>query len=138
MLQKVLSYILKNRNAGKRTCFDIKDLKEWMEWAINNDFIFVSKKEDVITGVITICPIGKWTEVPNMQQVIDSLSKKHTDTDYFIMDALTDDKEARADITNQIYDRFKDIEVNPDTQIYASINDKIVKLNKQLLTQLKK
>ena len=53
------------------------------------------------------------------------------------MDALTDNKEARIDIVNQISDRFKDIESNPNTQIYASFNDKIIKLNKQLLISLK-
>lgn len=137
MLQKVLAYILKNRSVGKRTCFDIKHLREWMEWAIERNYIFVSKDKDTITGVITIYPIGKWSEVPNMQQVIDSTSKNNTDTDYFIMDALTDSEDARREIVNKILERFKDIESNPDTQIYASIKNKIIKFNKQTILTLK-
>ena len=137
MLQKILAYILKNRSVGKRTCFDIKHLREWMEWALSKNYVFVAKKDDKITGVVTIYPIGKWSQVPNMQQVIDNASKMYTDTDYFIMDALTDNQESRKEIVGKILERFKDIESNPDTQIFASVKNKVIKFNKQTILTLK-
>ena len=137
MVNKIIKFILDNKNQGKRTCFDIKHLQEWIEWALEKNYIFVSKDKEEITGVLTVCPIGKWSEMPNMEQVIDSMGKHHTDTDYFIMDALTKTKESRQELVNQALARFKDIESNPDTQLYASVKDGIIKFNKQTILTLK-
>jgi hypothetical protein len=137
MLQEILAYILKNRDAGKRTCFGFEHLQDWVQWALDKDYLFVSKNNQQITGVLTVCPIGKWSEVPNMEQVIDSMGKPHTDTDYFIMDALTSSKEARQELVNKALERFKDIESNPDTQLYAFVKDGIIKFNKQTILTLK-
>ena len=137
MLQKVLAYILKNRSVGKRTCFDIKHLREWTEWALKHQYLFIAKDKEEITGVLTVCPIGKWSEAPNMQQVIDSMAKSHTDTDYFIMDALTKNKESRVELVNKALKRFPDIESNSNTQLYASVKNGIIKFNKQTILTLK-
>ena len=136
-LADLIQFIKTNRDQGKRTCFDIKYLQEWVEWALEKNYIFVSKDKEEITGVLTVCPIGKWSEMPNMEQVIDSMGKHHTDTDYFIMDALTKTKESRQELVNQALERFKDIESNPDTQLYASVKDGIIKFNKQTILTLK-
>jgi hypothetical protein len=72
-----------------------------------------------------------------MEQIIDSMSKPHTDTDYFIMDALTSSKEARQELVNKALERFNDIESNPDTQLYAYVKDGIIKFNKQTILTLK-
>ena len=138
LLTDLIHFIKTNRDQGKRTCFDIKHLQEWVEWAVKNKYAFISKndKQD-INGVVVVCPIGKWSEMPNMEQVIDSMGKHHTDTDYFIMDALTKTKESRQELVNQALERFKDIESNPDTQLYASVKNGIIKFNKQTILTLK-
>jgi len=137
MLQEVLSFIKFNRDQGKRTCFDIEHLQEWLEWALDKGYLFVSKDAEQITGVLTVCPIGKWSEAPNMEQVIDNMGKNHTDTDYFIMDALTSTAEARRELVNKALARFKDIESNPETQLYASVKTGVIKFNKQTILTLK-
>lgn len=136
-LSDVYDYIINNRKNGKRTVFDIEYLQDWLEWAFEKKYLFVSTNKEQITGVLTVCPIGKWSEVPNIEQVIDSMGKSHTDTDYFIMDALTSSKEARQELVNKALERFKDIESNPNTQLYASVKDSIIKFNKQTILTLK-
>lgn len=136
-LSDVYDYIINNRNNGKRTVFDIEYLQDWLEWAFEKKYLFVSTNKEQITGVLTVCPIGKWSKVPNIEQVIDSMGKSHTDTDYFIMDALTSSKEARQELVNKALERFKDIESNPNTQLYASVKDSIIKFNKQIILTLK-
>ena len=136
-LSDVYEYIINNRKNGKRTVFDIEYLQDWLEWAFEKKYLFVSKDNQQITGVLVVCPIGKWLEMPNMEQVIDSIGKSHTDTDYFIMDALTNSKEARQELVNKALERFKDIESNQDTQLYASVKDSIIKFNKQTILTLK-
>lgn len=137
LLADIIQFIKTNRDQGKRTCFDIEHLQDWIEWALEKNYIFVSKDKEKITGVLTVCPIGKWSEVPNMEQVIDSMGKPHTDTDYFIMDALTSSKEARQELVNKALERFKDIESNPATQLYAFVKDEIIKFNKKTILTLK-
>jgi hypothetical protein len=136
-LADIIQFIKENRNNGKRTCFDIEHLQDWIEWALDKDYLFVSKDTEQITGVLTVCPIGKWSEAPNMEQVIDNMGKNHTDTDYFIMDALTSTAEARRELVNKALARFKDIESNPETQLYASVKNGIIKFNKQTILTLK-
>jgi hypothetical protein len=53
------------------------------------------------------------------------------------MDALTSSKEARQELVNKALDRFKDIESNPDTHLYAFVKDGIIKFNKQTILTLK-
>ena len=136
-LSSVYDYIINNRKSSKRTVFDIEYLQDWLEWAFEKNYLFASTDNQYITGVLVVCPIGKWSEVPNVEQVIDSMGKPHTDTDYFIMDALTSSKEARQELVNKALDRFKDIESNPDTQLYATVKDKMIKFNKQTILTLK-
>jgi hypothetical protein len=138
-IDKVFLYILNNRSKGKRTCFDILHLKEWLQWAINKNYLFTSTDDkNNITGVLVVCPIGKWLKTPNIQQIIDALSKNDKEsTDYYIMDALSDNKESRKDLVNKALDRFKDIESDQNVNLFAQVNDKIIKFNKQTILTLK-
>jgi len=138
-IDKVFLYILDNRYKGKRTCFDILYLKEWLQWAINKNYLFTETDDkNNITGVVLIFPIGKWYKTPNVDEIIDNLKKEYKDdTDYYIMDAHTKNSTSRKSIVNKILKHFKNIENNNNSEVYAFIKDSVKKFNKKTLLTLK-
>ena len=126
LLTDLIQFIKKHKESTKRTVFDFTHLNDWVEWAVKNKYAFISKndKQD-INGVVVVCPIGKWSETPNMEQVIDSLSKKHTgDTDYFIMDALVDNCNVRLNLSQNIVNKYPSI-LNNNTKVFAQKGENI-------------
>lgn len=83
-------------------------------------------------------PIGKHTKTPSMEFVIECMQLYvGGQTDYFIMDALTEDEEGRKMLVKRLLNIYPTIE-SDNSQIYAQRGDRIVKFNKKLLITLTK
>lgn len=137
MTDGVTSFVKAKRNAGKRVCFDILHLEEWIKWADKNGFLFTNTKNGKVDGVVVIYPIGRWAEPPTLSQVLGKCGFKGTPTDYFIMDALVDNPDSRASICTNICKAFPQIEADPDSQLWCQKGSKITKLSKNHTINLK-
>lgn len=130
-------YILKNRAKSKRVVFDIEYLEEWLDFLEERGFLFVNQNDkQEVDGVITIFPIGRWKKTPTMHDVITNINNSSVN-DYFIMDALVDNPEARRIMVNKILKSFPDIEKDPNCQIWACRKGKVKKFNKHTILTLK-
>lgn len=130
-------YILKNRTRSKRVVFDIEYLEEWLDFLEERGFLFVNQNDkQEVDGVITIFPIGRWKKTPTMHDVITNINNSSVN-DYFIMDALVDNPDARRIMVNNILKSFPDIEKDPNCQIWACRKGKVRKFNKHTILTLK-
>jgi hypothetical protein len=137
-LNELLEFIEKEKKVTKRPTFDIDFLAEWLAYLNSRAFLHKYTKDGQIKGVITMFPIGKHKKTPSMERVIECMQLYvGGQTDYFIMDALTEDEESRKMLVKRLLNIYPTIE-SDDSQIYAQRGDKIVKFNKKLLITLTK
>lgn len=132
-----LGFVKAKRNSGKRVCFDIIHLEEWLKWADKNGFLFTNTENGKVDGVVVIYPVGKFNENPTLAQVLGRCGHKDSPTDYFIMDALVDNSLARTKICTNISQKFPLIENDPSCQLWCQKGDKIIKLSKPHTINLK-
>jgi len=137
MLEGLTSFVKAKRNFGKRVCFDIIHLEEWLKWADKNGFLFTNTENCKVDGVVVIYPVGKFNETPTLAQVLGRCGHKESPTDYFIMDALVDNALARSKICTNICLKFPLIETDPSCQLWCQKGDKIIKLSKPHTINLK-
>jgi hypothetical protein len=137
-LNDLLEFIERTKKGGKRPTFDIDFLAEWLAYLNGRAFLHKYIKDGEIKGVITMFPIGKHKRTPSMQFVIECMQLYvGGQTDYFIMDALTEDEESRKMLVKRLLNIYPTLE-SDDSQIYAQRGDSIVKFNKKLLITLTK
>ncbi len=137
-MNELLEFIEKEKKATKRPTFDIDFLAEWLSYLNSRAFLHKYTKDGQIKGVITMFPIGKHKKTPSMERVIECMQLYvGGQTDYFIMDALTQDEESRKMLVKRLLNIYPTIE-SDDSQIYAQRGDRIVKFNKKLLITLTK
>lgn len=124
-LSDVYDYIINNRGSAKRTVFDLKHLQEWLYWSYSNDYLFFSKKDGKVNGVIIVIPVGNFDKLPTIQELIQATNKHYSNetTDYFIMDALVDNSEIRLHIAKLIKERFP--RMVTDAKTYVQKGSKI-------------
>lgn len=137
MIDGLTSFVKAKRNSGKRVCFDIIHLEEWLKWADRNDFLFTNTENGQVDGVVVIYPVGKFNGTPTLSQVLGRCGHKDSPTDYFIMDALVDNALARSKICTNICLKFPLIETDPSCQLWCQKGDKIIKLSKPHTINLK-
>jgi hypothetical protein len=137
MLDGVTSFVKAKRNSGKRVCFDIIHLEEWLKWADKNGFLFTNTENGTVDGVVVIYPVGKFEETPTLGQVLGRCGFKDSPTDYFIMDALVDNPLARSKICTNICLKFPLIESDTNSNLWCQKGDKIIKLSKNHTINLK-
>ena len=126
------------RKSGKRTTFDIEWLDEWLSWLDENKYLFVNYKNGVVDGVITMFPISKYEKLPSVLTIIKNIKIIPEKHDFYIMDALVDNSDARVNIIASILKQYPEIESDKNCQILACINSKVKKLDKNKLLILKK
>ena len=137
LLGGLTSFVKAKRNSGKRVCFDIIHLEEWLKWADKNGFLFTNTENGKVDGVVVIYPVGKFDENPTLAQVLGRCGHKEAPTDYFIMDALVDNPLARTKICTNICQKFPLIENDPSCQLWCQKGDNIIKLSKPHTINLK-
>lgn len=137
-MNDLLEFIERTKKDGKRPTFDIDFLAEWLAYLNGRCFLHRYNKDGQTKGVITMFPIGKHTKTPSMEFVIECMQLYvGGQTDYFIMDALTEDEESRKMLVKRLLNIYPTIE-SDDSQIYAQRGDRIVRFNKKLLITLTK
>ena len=104
-LRELKSFILSNRNVGKRNTFQLNEegIDAYIQWAFQRDFLFVVYQNDKISGA------GISYVIPNKCKgnILDILPydqdiENETTKDICIMDWIALNPEAR----NQLMDKF--------------------------------
>lgn len=124
-LSDVYDYVINKRKECKRSVFDLEYLEDWLYWAYFNDYMFLSKNNGQITGVMIVIPVGRFDKHPDINELIRATTLSHSEetTDYFIMDALVDNSECRLNIAKQVAKKFPRTLTNAKT--YVQKGDKI-------------
>lgn len=130
-------YILKRKDTSKRPVFDIEWLDEWLEWLAEHNYLFINYNNGVADGVITIFPIERTKNLQSLKHILSNITIKYQNRNYFIMDALVDNSEARVNIINQILGCYPEIERDSEVQLLACRRGKVTKLNKHKILTLK-
>lgn len=131
-------YILSHRGSCKRPVFEIEWLDEWLEWLADHNYLFINYSNGQVDGVITIFPIERTKSLNSIRHILGNITVKHHKRNYFIMDALVDNTEARVNIIKQILNTYPEIEQDNEVQLIACRRGKVTKLNKQKILTLKK
>lgn len=131
-------YILENRTKSKRCVFDIEWLDEWLAWLDEHKYLYCNYENDKLNGVITFFPIIRYKTTPSVSTIIRNINVNSSEHDFYIMDALVDNSDARVKIIDKILKKYPEIEKDNDCQIWACRNSKVKKLNKTKILTLKK
>jgi hypothetical protein len=134
--QSTCRFVYENKDNGKRPVFQLDYLDDWLKWAMEKEWMFINKVNDEVNGVVIIYPIGRWVDTPTLEDVFRCSGNTYIDNDYFIMDALVDNEDARANICRQIDSRFPEIRGDENSQIFSQRGDIVQKLKKELIINL--
>lgn len=130
-------YVLSKKDNCKRPVFDIEWLDEWLEWLAEHNYLFLNYKNGQVDGVITIFPIERTKNLNSLKHILSNITVKYHNRNYFIMDALVDNPEARVNIIKQILNTYPEIEQDSEVQLLACRRGKVTKLNKLKILTLK-
>lgn len=130
-------YILEKRGTSKRCVFDVEWLDEWLAWLDEHKYLFCNYENGKLNGVITIFPIIKYNNIPTVSTILKNITINSEKHDFYIMDALVDNSDARVKIIEKILKRYPEIESDPSCQILACRNSRVKKLNKSKILTLK-
>lgn len=131
-------YILEKRSTSKRCVFDVEWLDEWLAWLDENKYLFCNYENGKLNGVITFFPIIKYKTTPSVATILKNININSSNHDFYIMDALVDNSDARVNIIEKILKSYPEIEKDPECQLWACRNAKVKKLNKSKILTLKK
>lgn len=118
-LSDVYDYVINKRKQCKRTVFDLKYLEDWLYWSYANDYMFISKNNGNVTGLMIVIPVGNFNKLPDINELVQATNLTHNPetTDYFIMDALVDNSKCRLNIAKQVVKKFPRILTNAKTYV---------------------
>lgn len=130
-------YILEKKPKCKRNLFDGEWLDEWLAWLDEHKYLFCNYENGKLDGVITIFPIIRYKTTPSISTIIRNININSSTKDFYIMDALVDNSNARVKIIQKILSKYPEIENDPECQLWACRNGKVKKLNKTKILTLK-